>query len=505
MLLKFIESHEPAWLRKIEIPNWLTALLLAVFVLRIPSLFEPYYYGDEMIYLSLGNGIRNGLTLYRDIHDNKPPLLYFVASIATNVFWFRAILTVWVLFTVIAFYKLSDRLFPKKKLMALTATVSFAILTTLPTFEGQIANAENFMMGTTILAFYVLLSKSISLKKIFLAGVLLSISSLFKIPSIFDVGVIVFYWIFLIKKLDLKNINEFIKNSIVLLAGVVSPILITFVWYYFKGALNEYWIAAFLQNFGYVSTWRPESVAQPFLQKNLPLLIRAGIVMLSSGVLFIFRSKLTKPFIFACLWLLFSLFAATLSERPYPHYILQVVPSISLLISILLLSVKIDQTLTLIPLLLLGLAVLRFNFWHYPTITYYQNFLRYTLKQQTKEQYFNFFSKTTTTVYEISEYVQSTTNKEDRIFVWGDSPAVYALSDRTSPIKYVATYHIHDFSSKENVLDEVVSEKPKLIIIMPESEQFEELNQYLVLNYIPVHNVNGASIWRRVENISLLR
>ena len=35
------------------LPNWLVGILALVLILRIPSFFEPYYYGDEMVYLTL--------------------------------------------------------------------------------------------------------------------------------------------------------------------------------------------------------------------------------------------------------------------------------------------------------------------------------------------------------------------------------------------------------------------------------------------------------------------
>src|SRR4030043_720965 len=75
-----------------HIPNWLFFLLLLVIIFRIPNFFEPYSYGDETIYLTLGEGIKKGVTLYKNLHDNKPPLLYITAAAAGNLFWFKAIL-----------------------------------------------------------------------------------------------------------------------------------------------------------------------------------------------------------------------------------------------------------------------------------------------------------------------------------------------------------------------------------------------------------------------------
>lgn len=163
-----------------HIPNWLFILLLLVIIFRIPSFFEPYSYGDETIYLTLGQGIRKGFTLYKDLHDNKPPLLYIAAAIAGNLFWFKGILLMVSIFGITLFYKFSKELFPKIKLFPFVSTVIFSILTTLPFLEGNIVNAENLMIVPTITAFYIILYRENSYKNIFIAGMLLSISSFLK-------------------------------------------------------------------------------------------------------------------------------------------------------------------------------------------------------------------------------------------------------------------------------------------------------------------------------------
>ncbi|MEK7111921.1 MAG: hypothetical protein AAB875_01200, partial [Patescibacteria group bacterium] len=110
-------------LAKFHIPVWLAILLGIVIVLRIPFFFEPFSYGDEMIYLALGEGIRKGLILYQGVYDNKPPLLYLLAAVAGNVFWFKAILSFWSLITVVLFWKLASALFPNKLKLQKVATI----------------------------------------------------------------------------------------------------------------------------------------------------------------------------------------------------------------------------------------------------------------------------------------------------------------------------------------------------------------------------------------------
>lgn len=502
-MLRFIESLEPKWLKRIHIPNWLVLVLALVFLFRIPSLFEPFYYGDEMIYLTLGEAIRRGMVLYRDIHDNKPPLLYFLAALSGNVFWFRAILTVWTLFTIISFWRLADSLFLKNKKIALGATVAFAILTTIPTFEGQIANAENFMIGLVIIALYLIISaKKLTLVRIISSGILVGLATLFKVPSIFDLGAIIFIWFLSVK--NVKTFGEFFKNSSVLVISALLPIVVSVVWYYFRGALSEYWVAAFLQNFGYVSSWREGTQGDTSLTSKLPLIGRAGIVLCGLTTLWWFRKKLTVGFLFATAWFLFSLFASTLSERPYPHYILQVVPSLSLLIGILIASTKIDQSLTLFPFALLVLAILRFNFWYYPTLSYYENFVKFTTAQKSHKDYFAYFDKKTNRNYKIAEFLASSSKPEDKVFIWGDSPSIYALAKRLPPTKYVTRYHINDFSSKREIFGELTSEKPKFIIILPEDDRFAEINSYLMTRYILVEEIEEAKIWKYSASLSNL-
>jgi hypothetical protein len=54
----------------------LLCLIIIFFLLRLPSLIEPYWYGDEGIYQVISMALDKGKLLYSQIWDNKPPLLY---------------------------------------------------------------------------------------------------------------------------------------------------------------------------------------------------------------------------------------------------------------------------------------------------------------------------------------------------------------------------------------------------------------------------------------------
>lgn len=480
---------------KFHTPSWLFVLLLAVLLFRIPTFFEPYAYGDEMIYLALGEAVRQGIPLYKGIHDNKPPLLYLTAAVAGSLFWFRAILAIWHLVTIYLFWKLADHLFPKNEKLQIIATCIFSLLTTIPLLEGNIANAEIFMIGPTIYAFYLLLSKQLNFTKIFFSGLLFSLSTLYKVPAAFDIPAIIFYWI-AYAKFTSKEIFNVSKRTIVLTVGFILPILLTFVWYYFEGALKEYFIAAFGQNVGYLSSFRPDDKKEPFLVKNGPLLIRAGVVALGMLVLYLKRTKISKNFLFLTAWLLLTIFAVTLSERPYPHYLLQSIPPLSLLLAMLFTLNSIEQTLAIIPLTLFFVAPVYYRFWYYPSAPYYIRYAKFISGQISREQYRASFGGNVNVDYEIANYLSKNTTKEDKIFVWGDNGAIYALTRKLPPIKYVADYHISDFSSQSEVVKELETRLPSYIVILTPDQRFPELYELLKMNYVLVENFEQATVWK---------
>ena len=481
------------FITKIEPPKWVLLILALVVLARIPSFFEPYYYGDEMIYLTLGNAMRHGLTLYKVVHDNKPPLIYLTAALAGNLFWFKAILSFWMLATISAFWHLIKNLFPNSKLAQKVSVIFFAILTTIPLFEGNIVNAELFLIGPIILAFVLLLTNP-SIRNLFLAGLLFGLAALFKIPAVFDLPVIVIFWLINLDSFKINKLIDIAKKTLTLALGFLLPLTLTFVWYFLKGALPDYFNAAFLQNFGYISSWNGTS--QSFVVKHGPLLIRAGVVIVGLILLRLKSKTFSKPFLLACIWLLTSLFATTLSERPYPHYMIQALPSIAILVALLVSSAKKEQVFTVIPLALALFVPVYYQFYYYPTFSYYANFVQLATNHISKGEYFSKFNPETQNNYQIAQVIMTSTIDSEKVFVWGgDAPVIYALSRRLPPIKYVADYHITDFSSLAETGKALTQTLPSLIVILPKAQNFPQLNSLLATKYVLISTQSNAQIW----------
>ena len=479
-------------LKKLFLNYWLVFVLGITFFLRLPSLFEPFTYGDEGIYLTLGQALRKGLVFYRDIHDNKPPFLYLLAALANSFSYYRLILFIWSFATIFMFFKLALLLFPKRKLAVIVPTIFFALLTSLHTFEGNIANAENFMMLPTITGFYLFFKKNSQKVPWFLIGVLFSLATLFKVPAAFDFAALLVLFILMSKTIN----RALITNCFLLVAGFLTPIMSTFVYYATKGALSQYLTAAFFQNLPYLSSWgvdKPQTVGLP-----LPLICQGVLLLAIITFLFVRRDKISTETKLIILWFSFALFAALLSGRPYPHYLLQTIPALAL--SFGLFFYKDKQKI--IPLVLsIGLiaSFLFFKFWHYPNISYYQNFYQFLLGAKSKDEYFAQFGGHTQALYQTAEFLKIRNQSHEKIFIWGTQPSLYALTKRLPVGRYTTSYHIIDFNGYQETITALTQNQPRYIVVDQEEKRpFPAFKSFVQDNYLLKLQAGNFQIFHRI-------
>ncbi|MBM3209288.1 hypothetical protein FJZ40_03290 [Candidatus Shapirobacteria bacterium] len=479
-------------------PIFIILILLGVFFLRLPSLFEPYWYGDEGIYLTIGQALRKGLLLYRDAYDNKPPILYLLAAASGSVFWFRALLLAWMMGTTFFFYKLAQKLL-REEIKARVALLVFALLSSLPLIEGNIANAEIFFLGPIILGLLLSLRAA---PRFFPAGVLFSLAFLLKVPAVFDLGgLAVFLFILAFPTLSVlkKSLRSLIKNYLLLSLGFILLPLALLLYFHLNGAAGQFISAAFLQNIGYLSSWSAGTHSGFVTQSGL---IKRGVLLLFAvTLLFLSRRRLQPEFNFICLWFVFSLFGATLSERPYPHYLLQVLPPFSLLCASLLAEKKVEKTFSIALFLVLGATIIFYKFYFYHTFSYYQNFLSYAIGRETQETYFGKFDQKVPQTYKVTEFIAETSLPTENIFVWGDEPYIYALSRRLSAGRFTVAYHIVDYHKYQETILALGKNPPRIIIYDRgmQGRSFPELDSFIWQKYQKIKTVGNLEILLRVN------
>lgn len=439
------------------------------FLFRFPSLFEPYWYGDEGIYHVLGDGIREGKILYRDIWDNKPPLLYVTYAIFnSDQFTIRLASSIAGILSVILFFLLSRKLFTEPKIQYLT-TATFAVLFGLPIIEGNIANAENFMLAPIIAAAILILGQN--KRNYLIAGLLLSIAFLFKIVAIFDLLAFVLFIVF-IKKSKIKN----------LLTGFGLPIVLVMLYFLLNGAFQDFLKAVLSANISYVGYGNKLLIPQGLL------LIKIAALGLFS--IFVIKNKgLAEKNKFILLWFGFSLFNAFFSQRPYTHYLLVLLPSFVLLTG-LLFDKKLQRFI--LPIFLASLFLILTNFGYYgKTIFYYQNFLAFVNGNKSVWAYNKFFDRRTLTDYELATYININTKPQDSIYVWGNNAQLYTLTNKIPPTRYTVAYHVSGNEGLKEIKAALEKAKPKLIIVMPYMRSFpfalHGYNQRIVIDGVIIY------------------
>lgn len=478
-----------------HLPKPLFFILIAVLILRIPNLFEPYWYGDEGIYLTVGEGIRHGLSLYKEIYDHKPPGIFLLAALAGSIFWFKVILLLWHLTTVGLFWKLNQILFEKRGKLVLLSTSIFALLTTLPLLEGNITNGEILMIGPVIGALVILLGTT-TWQRLLLAGGLFSLSVLIKPPALLDAAALVVFWV-TISVGQWKNLARAVVNAFCLVIGIAIPILLVSFYFFSKGTLPDFLKASFFQNVSYISVWSVPKLSSAGGTLEFGLLFRTVILAFAITGIFLFRKFFDKVTLFVSIWFVLAVFSMLLSGRPYPHYIIQAIPPFAILVTTLVLGNEKYRFLTVPFLLVFFTSLVFYKFYYYPVFAYYQNFLAFAAGNKTQEQYFSHFDSRVTRTYELAKFLSMTTKPDDKVFIWGTEPELYALSKRLPPGRYVTSFHIVDFGAQKETIESLVKSKPKYIIrVRGETRELPGLDNFMHQNYIYLETINEAGIWK---------
>jgi hypothetical protein len=195
-----------------------------------------------------------------------------------------------------------------------------------------------------------------------------------------------------------------------------------------------------------------------------------------------------------------------LSTRPYPHYLFQILPSFCL--SFGLIFLKKNKLVKIIPfvLLLFFIFIFKFfNFWYYPNWAYFENFYRYALKMETKENYLSYFGPQTNSLYQTADFIRTHTSPEEKIFIWGNQPSIYALAKRLPVGRYTVAYHIIDFKAQTETLNVLRFQPPQwLIVSQDEKQTFPQLETFIFNDYLLFQKYGQIEIFYRLPKISQL-
>lgn len=506
-------------------------LAVVQIILRFPACFEPYWYGDEGIYLTLGQALNRGEVLYKDIIDHKTPVIYYLAKVGTQ-HNFRTLLLISMVAASTAFFWILRKL-TGRPLVSLIGAVIFSIATALPWYEGLIPNGELFVMSFVLVGLALALSHkdffalvngdapAASMRNgwlLVLAGVFLSLGILTKVPAVFDVAAIFFIGVLVITNqvLPWSKREEHWRKSFLavfktwgwLLVGVIAPILLSILYFALRGALQEYFDYGLMYNFRYSGSWSPEHLGPQWLWLT-NFTVKAGL----SGILLVgltlLGSRFNLPLRWSLGWVVLATFASLLSNRPYPHYFLQILPPLVILFTLVAGEVRSWQqstrknnsnklitaaAFTLIALILFVGAHLLVGMRSYVAGEYYGRFFRYLSGQMSAAEYRNSFNSLMKDNYTLAPTLMADPNST--LFIWGTNPMLYALSNKTPVSRFTVQFHIADFGAEQETLDRLQAETPTHIVVMQGEELPVELQSLLSSRYVRAVKNNSFSAYK---------
>ncbi len=310
--------------RKFYLCSFFFFLSLSVLI-RLPVFFFDFFSNDEAAHFIGSIILKNGLNLYTDFADNKPPMIYIFYLFSQLIFGESItavhITTTILIIPLIAFF--TSLIFLKtSRFSGLMAGFFYILFTSayIPT-DMFATNCEIIMMLFASAAFLFLVQNTP--KGYFLFGIFTGLATLSKQHAAI--------WILIPLILELKKEKERgIAKPVLSLTGFSIPLLISVLYFYSRGNLLDFIYFTVGHNIGYSQNPIPLSeILKRFIKYLLPF------VLIISPLFFFYlkgRNKAERRIlvIFEAA-LIFSVLMVFVGFRFFPHYFIQTVYPLAVL------------------------------------------------------------------------------------------------------------------------------------------------------------------------------
>jgi hypothetical protein len=487
------------WLNFLKLDKYLDTkiipllLILFIVLIKLPNFFEPHHQVDESIYLTIGQGLREGKTLYKDIFDHKPPLIYWLSFFTKDLIQFKILGLFFSLTSAFYFYRISQKLF-KSNFLVTFSNLLFIFLSFTPIFEGNSVNGELIFITFNLIAINLFLEQKKDYS--FLVGLFFSLAILTKISAFSG---ILTAFLFIILTFSKKKKISYLKKG---LTGFIFPIVITLIWSLWQGNLLETYQSVFIYNLLYVR-YDLLKIAFPLsVLLSLPVKIIANFLLTFIVYKNYKRNKINKKQLLIFILFINQLFFALLSNRDYKHYFLQIIPSLSFLITDLFRLLK-KKKLNLIKnhlLLLITLALVfkivdPFKNKRFELGNYYQNFYNLIVKKISPTEYANNFNYLVLDNYYLANFFSGKENKT--IYLWGDNPSVFSTIKRIPSNKFLTNFHRFDHLSNQEISNDLIINQPDYLILINSDKKSLE-NILIFKNYFyPILFLDHSTIYKK--------
>lgn len=449
---------------------------LLVIAIRAPLMDLPLE-RDEGGYAFIAWRMALGETPYLDWFDQKPPGIFAAYRVALSladdaVIGIRALAAVFSAASSIALFYLVRALLGVGA--GLMSALLLAFLSADPMIQGSIANTELFMLPGIIVATLLVLraidSEKAPIAASLAAGLSIGVAIAFKQVAVLNVPFFLLAFGLRVRGPDRwRRLAVFTSWLGVGVALVWGPIL---AWLHLRGALGAAIDATFLHNLSYAGALPLSRRFELLVSYGTPLLASQGVawVLAALGLLGLACGRDRFPALFLGGWAIVSAAGVSVSGHYFPHYFQQLLPAIAALAGAAILTgrgrrepsrwrVAVIGCLALGPLVLTALSIWTLS----PAAA-----IRAIYPHNSFED-----------MPAIAREIESISNPDDAVFVFGTEPELLFYARRTSATRYIYLFPLFgQFSDarerQHGVIDEISSARPSVMVWLPNLMFFRE-------------------------------
>lgn len=468
--------------------------VVGVFIARLPGIVEPMG-PDQGVYTTIAWAMQQGLALYRDLFEQKPPGIYLTYALAFGLFGSRVTSVFWIDYlagalTVLVLFDLGRRLV-SLRFGALAAAI--LAIGTWPAaryslggfIERTISEPFLSLLATAAAWATVVAAKSTRDRGSLAAGLFVGISLVFKPTAlVYWPALVLWTWL----AADTARARRFVVHSAI---GMSVVPLITLSWMWATGVLDDAWVILWEYNRAYLAVGGHglASILNDFAHEVWRRMKTDEVWALGSlsaaAALFAWRWRATKPGLAASLGILWlgAAMVAIVGNGPrlFTTYFVPSLVPLCLLIAWLIDRTMASQHRWRVParLLVLGLTVAMFvrsgSVSRAIDMTTWD--ARHLLGRTDRDEYLQRFRSRDGRAFSapdnarLADYVRAHTESHDRIFVFGMTAGTYFLSGRLPASRFLWVYPaVSNMIDRpefrvEALADELARTKPRYIVL----------------------------------------
>ncbi len=474
---------------------FLLLILVLAFTLRMKFLHEVFE-RDEGQYAAIAQVILDGGIPYKDAIEIKPPGVFYLYALGIALFGattesLRIFTAIYSMLTVLAVYGTARRFGGANA--GLWAALLYAVFSCGPLNQGSSSNTEVFLvLPMTAAAYFLMLAIDTGKRLPLIACSICSGAALLIKPVALPVVALLFIAVFFLQS-SRRSVRGTAVNTVSYLLPMISMAAITFGYFAYRGAWNEfiYW------NIIFPTSYLDSGITGPGLQITLRRLAPELLVILTfalpSAVWLLFSKRNIKSVVLALLFPA-ACIAIWLPRKYFPHYFIMLVPTLAILAGIGLAQAFSVKRLRLFTATIL---LLTFSYWASKELKFY---VYYTPEMISLMKYGSQFVE----AQKLANYLKERTQPGDYIFQWGLEPELYFLADRRSPNRNLVSvspaWAQNPQEEVNQMAQDIMQKQPRYIIMQPEWQEwpgFDEVS-YIVNNYYVLENyIASCNVYRK--------